>query len=196
MRIYVRSLALIVVVASSTAASADDSLSALERDPAGWTDLLAQAGPKLEGWARGTIPPGGKVNPRSQWSLDPATGILLCQGDGGHEWLRWDKELADCIYHVEWRFTVVPGKKGYNSGIYARNSADATIWHQAQTGDASGGYLFGNTAAGRHEQALEPLQAAIIQPGQTCRRVEYVRDFLPWQGNDTLGQRSNHQSLA
>ena len=85
------------------------------------------------------------MSARSQWSLDAATGHLICEGNGGHEWLRWDKELGDCIFHVEWRFTVVPGKKGYNSGVYARNSADATIYHQAQTGDASGGYLFGNT---------------------------------------------------
>ena len=53
--------------------------------------------------------------------------------------------VGDGVFHVEWRFTPVPGKKGYNSGIYARNSADARIWHQAQTGDASGGYIFGET---------------------------------------------------
>jgi hypothetical protein len=117
------------------AAADDETPSALERDPNGWTDLLAQAGAKLEGWTRGPIPPRGKIGARSQWSLDATTGILVCQGDGGHEWLRWDKELEDCVFHVEWRFTVVPGKKGYNSGIYARNSADATVWHQAQTGD-------------------------------------------------------------
>ena len=128
-------------------ALADDSevRSALERDPAGWTDLLAQAGPKLEGWTRGTIPPGRPLNPRSQWSIDPATGHLVCEGNGGHEWLRWDEELGDGIFHVEWRFTPVPGKPRYNSGIYARNSADARIWHQAQTGSGSGGYLFGDT---------------------------------------------------
>jgi Domain of Unknown Function (DUF1080) len=154
MRIYARSLALIVVLAASRAQAADDGPSALEQQPSGWTDLLASAGPKLEGWTRGTIPPGGKINTRSQWSLDPATSTLVCQGDGGHEWLRWDKELADCIFHVEWRFTVVPGKKGYNSGIYARNSADATIWHQAQTGDGSGGHLFGNTPVGGTNKRL------------------------------------------
>ncbi len=128
-------------------ALADDSdvRSALERDPAGWTDLLAQAGPKLEGWTRGTIPPGRPLNPRSQWSIDPATGHLVCEGNGGHEWLRWGKELGDGIFHVEWRFTPVAGKRGYNSGIYARNSSDARIWHQAQTGSGSGGYIFGDT---------------------------------------------------
>jgi hypothetical protein len=128
---------------------ADDAeASALARDPQGWTDLLAHAGPKLEGWVRGPLPSEAKLNPRSQWSLDPSTGYLICEGNGGHEWLRWDRELSDLIYHVEWRFTPVPGKNGYNSGIYARNSADAKIWHQAQTGDGSGGYIFGSTQIG------------------------------------------------
>lgn len=121
--------------------------SALEQDANGWIDLLegAGAGADLKGWTRGPIPPGGKLDADSQWKLDPATGILTCEGTGGHDWLRWDRELGDFIYHVEWRFTPVPGKKGYNSGVYARNSADAKIWHQAQTGDAKGGYLFADT---------------------------------------------------
>ncbi len=138
-------ICLLAMVAGPAIADEGETPSALERDPSGWTDLLSQAGPKLEGWTRGPIPPTGRLNPSSQWSLDAATGHLVCEGDGGHEWLRWDKELGDGIFHVEWRFTPVPGKKGYNSGIYARNSADAKIWHQAQTGSASGGYLFGDT---------------------------------------------------
>ena len=59
--------------------------------------------------------------------------------------MRWDRPAGDAIFHVEWRFTKVEGKKGYNSGIYARNSSDAAIWHQAQTGDGNGGYLFGSS---------------------------------------------------
>ncbi len=142
-------LMLLIAVLGMTArpAPADEpeTPSALERDPTGWTDLLAHAGPKLEGWTRGPIPPTGRLNPRSQWSLDTTTGHLVCEGNGGHEWLRWDQELGDGTFHVEWRFTPVPGKKGYNSGVYARNSADARIWHQAQTGSGSGGFLFGDT---------------------------------------------------
>ena len=92
--------------------------------------------------------------PKSQWSLDPASHILICQGDGGHEWLRLDQTLTDYIFHVEWRFTPVPGKKGYNSGVYVRNSSDGKTWHQAQCGDASGGYLFGETLA---SYALKPF---------------------------------------
>jgi hypothetical protein len=121
--------------------------SALEREPGGWTDLLAEAGPGLKGWVRGPIPPPpkGKLGENSQWKLDASTGHLICEGNGGHDWLRWDKELGDAIFHVEWRYTPLAGKKGYNSGIYARNSADGTIWHQAQIGDRSGGYLFGES---------------------------------------------------
>jgi len=145
MRFYCGILALLVGLTAWRATADDRVASALARDQEGWTDLLARAGPKLEGWTRAPFPPQGKLGARSQWSLDATTGYLVCQGDGGHEWLRWDQELGDCIFHVEWRFTPVPGKKGYNSGVYARNSADARIWHQAQTGDGSGGFLFGNT---------------------------------------------------
>ena len=114
----------------------------------GWIDLLAKSGPELKGWSRGPIPPKGKLDAKSQWSIDPKTGYLVCSGQGGHDWLRWDEEMGDFVFHVEWRYTAVPGKKGYNSGIYARNSADASIWHQAQIGDASGGFLFGETKKG------------------------------------------------
>jgi hypothetical protein len=119
--------------------------SALEKDPSGWVDMLASAGQGLDGWTRGPLPAGRDLKSESQWSLDPATGHLICQGDGGHEWLRLDQVLADYVLHVEWRFTPVPGRKGYNSGIYVRNSSDAKMWHQAQCGDASGGFLFGES---------------------------------------------------
>ena len=53
--------------------------------------------------------------------------------------------MGDCVFHVEWKFTPIANGKRYNSGIFVRNSEDASIWHQAQTGDASGGFLFGDT---------------------------------------------------
>jgi len=167
------------------ASSADDAVtSALERDSQGWTDLLARAGPKLEGWVRAPVPSEGKLDPHTQWSLDASTGYLVCTGDGGHEWLRWDRELSDFIFHVEWRFTPVPGKKGYNSGVYARNSADARIWHQAQTGDGSGGYLFGNTQIGgvakRFNRSERGVASRVKPAGEwntyeiTCRGKEMI----------------------
>ncbi len=144
-----RRLAYWIALVPLALAPAEPSKSAYEADPKGWTDLVARGGKELDGWKRGPIPPTGRLNPQSQWSVEEATGYLVCEGDKGHEWLRYDRELGDFILHVEWRFTpVATGKAGYNSGIYARNSADAAVWHQAQTGPGSGGYLFGDTLQG------------------------------------------------
>jgi len=131
-----RALALLLILLGASAPAAD---------PAGPIDLLAEAGPGLKGWTRLPIHANDKLNPESQWAIDPATGYLVCAGDKGHDWLRWDRELADFEFRVDWRFTPVEGKANYNSGIYVRNSADASTWHQAQTGSGSGGYLFGQT---------------------------------------------------
>jgi hypothetical protein len=72
--------------------------------------------------------------------------MLTCAGkEAGHEMLLYEKEFADGILHVEWRFTKVEGGKGYNSGVYVRNSPDGKIWHQAQVGSKNVGFLFGDT---------------------------------------------------
>jgi hypothetical protein len=150
-------LALVLSLFTAPCPAAEPTPGALAQSPEGWNDLLAGAGPKLQGWTRGPIPTRGqpgKLSEVSQWSLDIGTGTLLCKGDGGHDWLRWDKELGDFIFHVEWRFVPVPEGKRYNSGIFVRNSADATIWHQAQTGDASGGFLFGDTLVNGQMQRI------------------------------------------
>lgn len=136
-------LGFVVCIANATPG---DIPSALNAAPEGWLDPLKDAGPELKGWTRVPIPPDGKLGATSQWSLDPTSGHLICAGAGGHEWLRFDQPYRDVVYHVEWRFVpVTEGKNRYNSGIYARNSADGAIWHQAQTGGGSGGYLFGDT---------------------------------------------------
>ncbi len=70
MRICVRLTVVIVMLANSSATNADETPSALERDPGGWTDLLAKAGPKLEGWTRGPLPARGKLNPQSSDHCD------------------------------------------------------------------------------------------------------------------------------
>ena len=111
--------------------------------PALWAQSLMPDA-TFKGWTRLAIPPDGTLDPVSQWKVDAANGLIVCEGNRGHEWLRYDRELADFVFHAEWRFAPVEGGKGYNSGIFVRNSADGKIWHQAQTG-AGGGYLFGDT---------------------------------------------------
>jgi hypothetical protein len=141
--------------------------SALEKDSKGWIDMLSGA-EGLDGWTRQPIPIGRDLSEKSQWSLDPSSGVLTCQGDGGHEWLRLDQVLTDYMFHVEWRFVPVPGKKGYNSGVYVRNSSDGKMWHQAQCGDASGGYLFGETLS---MYSLKPFDLRKEMSGQRVKPV-------------------------
>jgi hypothetical protein len=106
-----------------------------------WTDLLPDE--SLKGWTRVPIPPISGVNPTLQWRVDTAARTLICSGAGGHEWLRYDKELGDYILVTDWRFTPKgPEVKNYNSGIGVRMTRYGDIWHQAQTG-LTGGYLFG-----------------------------------------------------
>ena len=58
-------------------------------DPNGWTDLLAKAGPKLEGWARGPLPAQGKLVPSRSglWMRRPdiwsARGTAAMSGSAG-----------------------------------------------------------------------------------------------------------------
>jgi len=115
--------------------------SALESDPKGWTDIMPPA--SLAGWTRVAFLTTEPLNRESQWRVE--NGLLICQGDKGHEFFRYDKELENLIFHAEWRFTPIPNGKGYNSGVLARCSADGLLWLQAQSGDASGGFLFGDT---------------------------------------------------
>ena len=121
-------------------AADEPAKSALETDPGGWQDIMP---PKyLKGWFCVPIPATAKII-RNQWHVE--NGLLVCDGDGGHNMLLLDRELHDSIFHVEFCLTKIEGKTGYNSGVFIRTSRDGAIWHQAQVGSLSGGYLFGVT---------------------------------------------------
>jgi len=131
-----------LTLGGAQSAKAAETKSALEADSQGWLDILPAA--DLEGWYRVPVPPSGKLG-RAQWHVDSDKKVLVCDGDGGHDMLLFDKEIGEAVFHVEFRYTRVEGKTGYNSGAYIRNSKDGAIWHQAQFGDAKDGYLFGET---------------------------------------------------
>src|ERR1035438_9195154 len=124
--------------------------SALEADPTSWKDIMPAA--SFEGWTRlpfmSTVP----MDAVSQWKVDTANHVLLWEGNRGHEWLRYDKELANAIIHVEFRFTKIEGGKGYNSGVMLRNSADGAVYFQAQAGEEGTGWLFGSSMIGGQPQ--------------------------------------------
>lgn len=117
--------------------------SALETNSQGWVDILPSS--DLKGWYRVPVPPTGNLG-REQWHCDTTNHLLICDGDGGHDMLLFDKEFGDAIFHFEFCYTKIEGRTGYNSGAYVRNSKDGAIWHQAQFGDAKDGFLFGVTS--------------------------------------------------
>lgn len=133
--------------------------------PEGWVDIQPAA--DLKGWTRVAIPPTNHLG-RAQWHADAARGTLVCDGDGGHEMLRFDRELGDCAFHVEFCFTPITGTNlNYNSGVFIRNSADGAIWHQAQL-TTNGGYLFGNTLTNGQAKRfkLSPIQQRMKPAGE------------------------------
>ena len=95
-------------------------------------------------WSRIAIPPTHPMSAVAQWHIEAAKRQIVCDGNGGHDWLRFNRELRNFTFHVKWRFTPMPGTPKYNSGVFFRNDADGNIWHQAQT-TLDGGYLFGVT---------------------------------------------------
>jgi hypothetical protein len=135
--------ALMAVAWLSGTTRGEETKSALDADAAGWVDIMPAA--DLAGWYRVAVPPKGKLG-KQQWHVDAGRKVLVCDGDGGHDMLLMQEDFGDVIFHFEFCYTKVEGKKGYNSGAYVRNSNDGAIWHQAQFGDAKDGYLFGETA--------------------------------------------------
>lgn len=130
-----------------------------------WEDIQPRT--DLKGWTRVAIPPSHPLG-RAQWHVDADRNVLICDGDGGHEMLRYNREFQDCTFHVEFRFIPVTGtKRDYNSGVFVRNSADGTVWYQAQL-TMDGGYLFGSGPVGgqtRHFK-LKPQELAMKPAGE------------------------------
>lgn len=152
-------LALGLLAQPAGSADVDPAKSALETDPEGWVDFMPTSG--LTGWSRVPVPPGGKLG-RDQWHFDADRRVLVCDGDGGHDMLLWEREFGDAIFHLEFCYTKIDGMTGYNSGAYVRNSKDGAIWHQAQFGDGKDGFLFGETPLGEGRKAFFNLQKAVV----------------------------------
>lgn len=120
----------ILLAALSAPAQAIDLFPAVHRDTA---------------WTRIAIPPGHPVSQVAQCHIGFAKRQIVCDGNGGHEWLRFNREVRNFTFHVKWRFTpVTTPNPEYNSGVFFCNNEDGSIWNQAQT-SLAGGYIFGVT---------------------------------------------------
>jgi hypothetical protein len=133
-----------------------------------WVDIMPDS--SFKGWTRVAIPPDKALNPISQWTLDKTHRVIVCEGDLGHEWLRYNRELSDFILRVDWCFTKRQGLEGYNSGVFVRNDADGRVWHQAQVGEGNDGYIFGQTLIGGKVSEMKfspkPVVNRIKPPGE------------------------------
>jgi hypothetical protein len=108
---------------------------------AGWENITPVA--SLKRWTRVAIPPSHSLNPVSQWKVETTRHTIICEGNRGHEWLRYNHVYRDFVFEVQWKLTRRAGAK-YNSGIFVRNNRDGSIWYQAQVGSTDGGYFFGD----------------------------------------------------
>jgi hypothetical protein len=154
---------LIAQVAGSSAGADEPAKSALETDAGGWVDIMPPA--DLSGWVRVPYKTGAKIT-RQQWHVD--NGVLTCDGDGGHDMLLLNRQIANCIFHVEFCFTKIDRPKAaYNSGVWVRTLLDGSIWHQAQVQSLDGGYLFGvtPTAAGAKKFKIETKPCRVTEAG-------------------------------
>ena len=132
----------------NTATEAEQAATPAASAPSGespsgeWVDLLPNA--ELEGWSRIPFRTNTPLDPKMQWRVDEEQQTLICAGDGGHEWLRYDTELGDFVLRIEWRFTSHQSESDYNAGIGVRMSRNGELYLQAQT-TQEGGFLFGST---------------------------------------------------
>jgi hypothetical protein len=126
----------------------------LSSDPSGWVDMMPRK--SFKGWTRMSVPPGKALDPVNQWKLSPDHRTVICEGNHGHEWLRYNHEYGNILVHVEWRFEKLEGPKGYNSGIFIRNDLTGRVWHQAQVGNHV--YIFGQTLI--HGELSPKIQTA------------------------------------
>lgn len=133
-----------------------------------WTPIQPDA--SFTGWTRVPLQPTVKLDGISQWRI-ARDGDVICDGSAekGHEFLRYDRELANFVAHVEWKFADIGPDAKYNSGVFVRTSSDGLEWYQAQVGPPSNsGFFFYDAPSGgarkrvslKSEMAAHPVKPA------------------------------------
>jgi hypothetical protein len=156
------------------------------QDTEGWRDLLPD--PSFKNWTRLPLLPTRPMSETSQWKVDTEARTLLSEGDKGHEWLRYDQQFANFLFHVEWRFIKTPDKAKYNSGIYFRNNLDGWMYHQAQIGVE--GYIFAITPVNGVIQRVNlqgkpwPESSASAFKALSISKENRLKDLLEWNTYD------------
>jgi len=143
-------------------------LTVSELPAADWVTIQPDA--SFKGWTRVPIKPTEELVSPSQWRV-ASDDNLICDGSRqrGHEFLRYDRELANFVYHVEWRFTKIEGETKYNSAVFVRTTADGnTAWYQAQiSGPSNAGYFFYVDTSGKRTSLKSEMPSnPVKEPGE------------------------------
>ena len=112
-------------------------------------------GKDFAGWKLYTREPGHDVT--KTWSV--ANGLLRCEGKPAG-YMRTEKDYADYLFHVEWRW---PGEKGGNSGVLVHMSEPDVVWPrslecQLASGNAGDFWVIGGLETAEHAKANERVK--------------------------------------
>jgi len=147
------------------AAEVAETKSALETDSQGWVDILPAE--DLKGWFRVAVPPNARLG-RDQWHVDGK--VLICDGDGGHDMLLFDKEIGTQFFTSSFATPRSKARPATTAAHTCATQRDGSFWHQAQFGDGNDGYLFGQTAVnGYGKKNFNSVSPSDRQEGQACR---------------------------
>ena len=104
-------------------------------------------------WTRGPWPATAPLG-RAQWHVDAAAKLLSATATGATTGSASTASWATpCFTSSGASFRSRAGR-ATTAACYIRNAADVSVWHQAQAGDAKGGFLFGNTLVGGQPQRV------------------------------------------
>jgi len=112
-------------------------------------------GKDFAGWKLYTREPDHDVT--KTWSV--VSGLLRCEGKPAG-YMRTEKDYADYLFHVEWRW---PEEKGGNNDILVHMSEPDIVWPkslecQLHAGDAGDFWVIGGLETAEHAKANERVK--------------------------------------
>ena len=153
MKRYLVAIAALVVtaalLAATTGASQGQNKPIVPREK-----MVLWNGKDFAGWKLYTREPGHDVT--KTWSV--ANGLLRCEGKPPG-YMRTEKDYADYLLHVEWRWPAKPG----NNGVLVHMSEPDVVWPkslecQLASGNAGDFWVIGGLETAEHAKANERVK--------------------------------------
>jgi hypothetical protein len=152
------------IVAESDRGGLDDSAKL-----GAWENLLPP--PSLDGFRRVPLDP---LAQKPVWQVR-ADGALFIDGVGAKEMLLSEREFADGVLHVEWRFLPSDpeghAQPVYNGGVYVRTALDGKSWVQLQVAHSDKPPVVGDLIAqvpgsGQRVEVFQSQPSSVVPVGE------------------------------